>query len=184
MRYELNRHLFFEGGFFWRRISTAYIFNRYVPFLGLGTYNILYTLGLRNKKDLLGLDLGVAKVFDTYYPYVVQLTGRDSNDYKAWYLKADYTHIFNDQFTYRQNLLLKYGMDKTPVYQEAPNWSSATVKDYSYRYDWRWSNSIEFNFSRYIGLSLSYDLIYDSNPWPTKANLDTLLSLYLRLMAW
>lgn len=184
LRYEFNRHLFIETGMIWRRISTVYIRDRFIPFIGLGTYNILYTLGQNNKKDLLGIHLGLVNIFDKYYPFVAQLTGKESNQYPAFYLSANYTHIFNDHFTYRQFLFHKYGLAKTPVYQESPDWSRATIKDNSYRYDYRWSNSIEFNYNRTIGLSLSYDLIYDSNPWPTKANLDTLLSLFFRFMVW
>ena len=184
LKYELNRHLFVEAGMFWRRISTVNIRDRYLPFMGIGTYNILDSLGLKNKKDLLGIELGVAKVFDTYYPWVSDITHNPSESYKAVYLKVDYTHQFNNSLTYRQNLLYKNAIDKTPVYQEAPNWQSATIQYYNLRYDWRWSNSVEYNFNRFIGAYISYDVIYDSNPWPTKANQDTLLMTSLRLSYW
>ena len=183
-RYELSRHLFLETGMFWRRISTVNIRDRYLPFIGIGTYNILDSIGIKNKKDLLGIELGFAEVFDTYYPWVSAITHNNSDSYKAVYLKVDYTHIFNNSLTYRQNLLFKNGIDKTPVYQESADWQSATIQYYNLRYDWRWSNSFEYNFNRFIGAYISYDVIYDSNPWPTKANKDTLFLTSLRLSYW
>jgi len=183
-RYELSRHLFLEAGMFWRRISTVNIRDRYLPFVGIGTYNILDSIGIKNNKDLLGIELGLSGVFDTYYPWVSAITHNSSDSYKAVYLKVDYAHIFNKLLTYRQNLLFKNGIDKTPVYQESPNWQSATIQYYNLRYDWRWSNSFEYNFNRFIGAYISYDVIYDSNPWPTKANKDTLLLTSFRLSYW
>jgi hypothetical protein len=183
LKYELNRHLFIEAGMFWRRISTVYIKDRYVPFIGIGTYNILDTI-VKNKKDLLGIELGAAKVFDTYYPYVSDITHSKSDSYTAVYLKADYTHIFNSSLTYRQNFLLKNAVDKTPVYQESADWTSATIQYYNLRYDWRWTNSLEYNYNRFIGAYVSYAVIYDSNPWPTKSKQDTELMVGLRLSHW
>ncbi len=184
LRYELSRHLFIEAGMFWRRISTVNIKDRYLPFIGVGTYDILNSIGLKSKKNLLGIELGVAKVFDTYYPWVSDITHNKSDSYTAVYLKADYTHIFNNALTYRQNFLFKNALDKTPVYKESPDWSSATVQYYNLRYDWRWSNSFEYNFNRFIGAYISFDVIYDSNPWPTKTGQDTLLAMGLRLSHW
>lgn len=181
LKYELNRHLFVDAGMFWRRISTVNIKDRYLPFIGVGTYNILDSIGIKSKKDLLGIELGVAKIFDTYYPWVSAITHNESQSYRAAYLKADYTHIFNNSLTYRQNFLYKNGIDKTPVYKESPNWQSATIQYYNLRYDWRWSNSLEYNLNRFTGLYISYDIIYDSNPWPTNAERDTLLATGLRL---
>jgi len=183
VKYELNRHLFVDAGMFWRRISTINIRDRFLPFIGIGTYNILD--GITNsKKDLLAVEMGTMKVFDTYYPWVSDITHNQSESYHAVFLKVDYTHIFNNSFTYRQNLLFKNAIEKTPVYRESPTWQSATIQHYNLRYDWRWSNSLEYNYTRFIGAYISYDVIYDSNPWPTKANQDTLLMTSVRLSYW
>ena len=181
LKYELNRHLFMEAGMFWRRISTVNILDRYLPFIGIGTYNILESIGLKTKKNILGVEIGVAKVFDTYYPWVSAMTGKKSDSYTAVYLKADYTLAITPALTYRQNFLMKNATDKTPVYKESPYWSSATIQHYNLRYDWRWSNSLEYNFNRFIGGYISFDLIYDSNQWPTKTGQDTLLAAGFRL---
>ena len=181
LKYELNRHLFLEAGMFWRRMSTVNIKDRYLPFVGIGTYNILGSLiDKNNKKDLLGIELGVGKVMDTYYLWVSDITHNTSDSYNAVYLKVDYAHIFNNSWTYRQNLLYKNAIEKTPVYQESADWKSATIQHYNLRYDWRWSNSVEYNVNRFIGGYVSYSVIYDSNPWPTKANKDTELMVGLR----
>jgi len=109
------------------------------------------------------------------------MTGKKSDSYTAVYLKADYTLAITPALTYRQNFLMKNATDKTPVYKESPDWSSATIQHYNLRYDWRWSNSLEYNFNRFIGGYISFDLIYDSNPWPTKTGQDTLLAAGFRL---
>lgn len=176
--YELNRYLFVEAGFHWQRLSQFMIMNRYIPVVGIGSYNVLQDV-LNKKKDRLGVHLGVARVTDEYYQTVIDMIKKDSDTYNGIYARADFSHKFNNMFTYKQEFTLKHAIDSTPVYvmttiprTAVTDQKSVTIGS-TKRYDWNWSNSLEFTLNQYVGFLVSYNVAFDSNPWPIAAKRDT-----------
>ncbi|MFA7403850.1 MAG: hypothetical protein WC007_07650 [Pelobacteraceae bacterium] len=174
--YELNRYLFVEAGMFWQRLSQQFIKDRYLPFAGFGSYNVLQDV-LNKKKDRLGLRLGYGRVTDVYDPVVVNIIHKDSDSFNGIYTRADYTHKFSDLLTYKQHFVMKHATDATPRYslttipqtQDQKSIVIGTTK----RYDWRWTNSLEFALNQYVGFLISYEVAFDSNPWPIAVKRDT-----------
>lgn len=176
--YELNRYLFAEAGFHWQRMSQFMIRDRFIPFIGAGTYNILQDV-LNSRQDRLGLHLGFARVTDQYYQMVTDRINKDSDTFNGLYGRADYSHKFNDMFTYKQEFTVKQALDRTPVYalttipRVASTDQKSIVVGSTKRYDWRWSNSLEFALNQYVGFLISYDVAFDSNAWPISVKRDT-----------
>lgn len=174
--YELNRYLFVEAGMFWQRLSLQMIRDRYMPFVGIGSFNVLQDV-LDRKKDRLALALGLGRVRDEYYPVIMEMVNRDSDTFNGVYGRADFTHRFEAPLTYRQKFTMKHATDATPIYRitTIPQTTDqrAIVVGTTKRYDWRWSNSLEFALNQYVGFLISYDVAYDSNPWPIVAKRDT-----------
>ncbi|MEI6205664.1 MAG: hypothetical protein WCP20_02655 [Desulfuromonadales bacterium] len=174
--YELNRYLFIEAGMYWQRLSQQYIKDRYVPFVGIGSYNLLQDI-LDKKKDRLKLDLGFGRVSDSYFMEVVNKIHKDSDSFNALYVRGEFAHKFTDMLTYKQNFTLKQSIDKTPIYglTTIPQTQDqkAVETGMTKRYDWRWTNSLEFTLNQYVGFLISYTVAFDSNPWPIAAKRDT-----------
>jgi len=169
-QYELNRYLFVEAAFHWQRMSIFMIEDRYIPFVGIGSYNLLQDV-LSQKKDRLSLNFGVARVTDKYYPIVADIIKSDSAKFKAVYTKAEFTHKFDDMFTYKQEFTLKHATDATPIYKMIGEDKSIVIGS-TKRYDWNWGNSLEFALNQFVGFLVSYNVSYDSNPWPIAAKRD------------
>lgn len=173
--YELNPYLFVEAGFVWQRLSIFEIENRYVPMAGVGSYNLLRDV-LDKKKYRLTLNLAFANVTDEYTPMVVNFIKKDSDSFKAIYARAEYTHKFNEIFTYKMEGILKHAIDTTPVYSMvvAGGYPIAAIQIGSTkRYDWNWYNSFECAVNQYVGFLVSYNVAFDSNPFPGAAKRDT-----------
>ncbi|MFA7060226.1 MAG: DUF481 domain-containing protein [Pedobacter sp.] len=176
--YELNRYLFVEAGLYWQRLSQQFIMDRYVPFVGIGSYNVLQDI-LDRKKDRLKIDLGFGWVSDSYDSQVVNMIHKNSDSFNALYVKGEFAHKFSDMLTYKQIFVLKQAVDKTTEYgittipQTQNQDQKAIVTGATKRYDWRWTNSLEFTINQYVGFLVSYDVAYDSNPWPIAAKRDT-----------
>jgi hypothetical protein len=175
LSYELNRYLFLETGFYWQRLSQQLIKNRWVPFMGIGTYNILQDI-LDKKKNRLKLNLGYGRVTDYYDSFVVDITDRKSESFNAMYLKAEFAHKFTSMLTYKQDFIYKQALNSTPVY----TMNDAVFRDLAAnktgttkRFDWNWINSLEFTLNEYVGFLLSYNVAFDSNPGPGVVKRDT-----------
>lgn len=181
--YEINRHLYVECGGIWQSLSLQRIDSRTIPFVGLGTFNVLQDI-LDKKKDTLKMGLGFGRVFDHYDAFVESLIKKDSDTFNAIYLNAAYTHRFTDKFNYRQNFTLKHATEKTAIYNMTSipqsNTQFAITAGSTYRYDWRWTNALEFNLNQYVGFLIQYYIAYDSNPWPISAKYDRELMLGLK----
>jgi hypothetical protein len=175
--YEINPYLYVEGGLIWQRLSVQLINSRTIPFVGLGTFNLLQGV-LDKKTDTLRAGIGFGRVFDRYDPLVRDLIKKNGDEFNAAYLNAIYTHKFTDKFSYKQNFVLKHAMEKTPVYrmtsipQLPPDEQFAINVGSTYRYDWRWTNALELNINQYVGFLIQYLIAYDSNPWPIAAKRD------------
>lgn len=176
LSYDLNRYLFVEAGMFWQRLSQQMIKDRYIPYAGIGSYNVLQDV-LNKKKDRLGVRLGFAKVTDVYDATVASIINKDSDSFNGVYGRADFLHKFSDMLTYKQKFVLKHAIDATPMYKMTTIPQSADQKAIvigtTKRYDWRWTNSLEFALNQYVGFLISYDVAFDSNPWPIAAKRDT-----------
>ena len=174
--YELNRYLFVEAGMYWQRLSLQKIRDRYMPFAGIGSYNVLQDV-LDQKKDRLGLNLGIGRVRDEYEPIILEMINKDSDTFNGVYARADFSHKFSDLLTYRQKFVMKHAIDSTPIYSittiPQTTEQQAIVVGTTKRYDWRWTNSLEFALNQYVGFLVSYEVAYDSNPWPVVAKRDT-----------
>ncbi len=171
--YELNPYLFVEGGFHWQKLSVQMIDNRYIPFVGIGSYNVLQGL-LDKKVDRLKVNLGFGRVKDEYAPFVSDLTGIESSSFNAVYTKAEFSHKFTDMLTYRQDIVYKQAIDETPKYNDNLNGIGKAVKiGTTKRFDWSWTNSLEFALNQYVGCLFSYNVALDSNPGPTILKRDT-----------
>lgn len=181
-QYEFNRYLFAEAGFHWQRLSQFMILNRYIPVVGVGSYNVLQDI-FNKKQTRLGLHLGAAWVKDEYYPMVVDMIGKNSDSFYGLYFRADFSHKFYDLFTFKSEFILKHAIESTPVYvmTTIPRTSltdqKAVMTGSTKRYDWNWTNSLEFALNQYVGFLVSYTMAYDSNPWPIAAKSDTELMI-------
>lgn len=176
--YELNRYLFVEAGFHWQRLSVQMIKDRYIPYVGIGSYNLLQDI-LNKRADRLGLHLGYARVTDVYDSVITDVIKNDSDTYNGIYARADFSHRFSDMLTYKQSFVMKHALDATPMYrmttmpQRGILEQKAVLVGSTKRYDWRWTNSLEFALNQYVGFIVSYDLAFDSNPWPIAVKRDT-----------
>jgi len=173
--YEINPYLYVEGGLIWQRLSVQLITNRTIPFVGFGSFNLLQGV-LDKKYDTLKAGIGFGRVFDRYDPLVRDLINKNGDEFNAAYLNAVYTHKFTDRFSYRQNFVLKHATEKTPVYKltsipQAEKQFAINVGSTN-RYDWRWTNTLEFNLNQYVGFLIQYFVGYDSNPWPIAVKRD------------
>lgn len=171
LSYELNRYLFVEAGFHWQQLSVQMIDDRYIPFIGIGSYNVLQGL-LDKKVDRLKVNLGFGRVTDNYSSFVSDLTGKTSDTFNAIYTKAEFAHKFTDMLTYKQDVVYKQAIDETPIYV-LNSVDKAVRLGTTNRYDWSWTNSLEFALNQYVGCLLSYNVAYDSNPGPSVLKRDT-----------
>lgn len=172
--YELNPYLFVEAGYIWQRLSMFQLKNRHIPLVGIGSYNLLRDI-LNKKHDRLTLNLAMANVTDVYTPMVVSYIKKDSDSFKAFYVRSEYTHKFNELFTYKMEGTLKHAIDATPMYAMpiVAGEPKAIQIGSTKRYDWNWNNSFEFAMNQYVGFLVSYNIAFDSNPFPTAAKRDT-----------
>ncbi|MDD5286327.1 MAG: DUF481 domain-containing protein [Desulfuromonadaceae bacterium] len=171
LSYEFNRYLFVEGGMHWQKLTPQMIENRYIPFVGIGSYNLLQDI-LNKKKDRLKFNLGFGRVMDEYSTFVVDLTNKKSDSFNAIYTKAEYAHKFNDMLTYKQDFVLKHALDATSIYI-LNSVDKAVLIGSTKRYDWSWTNSLEFALNQYVGCLVSYNVAFDSNPGPSVEKRDT-----------
>ncbi|WP_027390113.1 DUF481 domain-containing protein [Chrysiogenes arsenatis] len=178
LQYELNRYLFAEAGLFWQRLSPIFIQSRTIPFVGVGSYNVLQDVVDKNRYRL-GIRLGLGRISDEYAPMVATLIQNDSEKYDGIYLRADYTHRLTDMLRYRQEFNMKRALDATNIYglttipQAGLDEQKAIILGTTKRYDWRWTNSLEFSLNQYVGFLIQYAVAFDNNPWPVAAKRDT-----------
>lgn len=179
--YELNRYLYLQAGMYWQRLSYQFIKDRFVPFAGIGSYNVLQDV-LNKKVDHLKIDVGFGRVNDSYDSQVVEKINKSSDQFNAIYFKGEFAHKFSDMLTYNQNFVIKQAINKTNMYalttipQNDVGDQEVIVTGTTNRYDWRWTNSLEFALNQYVGFLISYDITFDSNPWPMAAKRDTELT--------
>ena len=113
--YEINPYIFAEAGFIWQRISIFELKDRYIPFAGIGSYNLLRDV-LDKKKDRLTLNVAYVNVKDVYTPMVESYIRKSSESFDGIYLRGEFTHKFSDTLTYKMEGTLKHALDRTPVY--------------------------------------------------------------------
>lgn len=181
--YEINPHLFVEGGLIWQRLSYQMIDSRTIPFVGLGSFNILKGL-LDPKRDSLKVGFGFGRIYDKYDQTVIDMIGKDSDSFNGAYVKANFIHQFTDTLAYRQSYVLKHALQETTVYKittiPQTDMQFAINAGSTKRYDWRWTNALEFTLNQWVGFLIQYQMAYDSNPWPIAAKSDKELLLGLK----
>lgn len=169
LRYDLREKLYSEAGLIWETDSANLIKNRYVYYGGLG-YNLLDM-----KDHSINVFLAYSRVKEEFDPLIGMMLGIDNRESNAAYFFQSYDWHVTDRLTFREKFRIIRNLDDSILYNMA---TGVPVPDGdTKRYMWVLYNALEYRINNFLSLVNSYQINYDSNPWPTVLKKDSTFSL-------
>jgi putative salt-induced outer membrane protein YdiY len=167
LRYDLLKRLYAEGGYIWEKDTANYIEDRDSYYAGLG-YALIDT-----PRHLLDL-FAAGGYVEEEYPELVRIAmGISRSSTSAGYLRQSYRWNITDRITYKESFRIIQDFASSDVFND--DLTDLRVIDHTHRYRWFLINEIHIKIIDHLSFMIGCKIDYDSNPWPTVKDRDTVI---------
>lgn len=168
-KYDITKRLYADAGFIWEKNSLTLTDGRYAVYGGFG-YRLL---NLQKHKLEVLLDYGYLN--EKYTSDIERLLNFDSRDFETVFFDQKYIWAITKRINFNEKFRIIYFLNKTDDFG-LDAFGNAVKLGKENRKLIYFSTGLDFGITDSFAITNSYQINYDSMPWPGVKKKDTILT--------